>query len=176
MNLKMSALIQPSVIGWRVSVYSLGISSEVKAPAAECVSVAGAGKEASDGRTEKIMSQDRKKDITATQHNYSLTLTHTQVTPMMLLASCLKGVLRECVLTPTTLPYQHHLALSQPIRMAINHASRKHCHPCCSSSSIPLSPAWLTRLPPLDSPSVSWIQEMSFFLTFRCWHSSPCHH
>lgn len=46
----------------------------------ECVSVRGAGKQASDGRKEKIMSQDREKDITApdaTQHNYSLTVTHT---------------------------------------------------------------------------------------------------
>lgn len=97
---------------------------------------------ASDGRKPKIMSQDRKKDITAldaTQHNYSLTLTHTNVTPMMLLASCLKGVLGDRVLTPTTLPYQRHLALSWPIRMAINHASCKRCHPRCSSGTIPLA-------------------------------------
>lgn len=78
---------------------------------------------------------------------------------MMPLASCLKGVLRECVLTPTTLPHQHHLALSQSIRMAINHALRKRCHPRCSSSPIPLS-SCLALSPPrltkciLDSGNV----------------------
>lgn len=105
----------------------------------ECVSVAVAGKEASDGRKEKIMLQDGKKRHNSARWNSAQLLTHTdthiQVTPMMPLASCLKGVLREHVLTPTTIPYQRHLALSQPIRIAINHASRKHCHLCCSSSS-----------------------------------------
>lgn len=116
---------------------------------------------------EKNMSHvdKKKKALDATRHNYTLTLTHThtKVTPMRLLASCLKGVLREYSLTPTTFPYQHHLALSQPIRIAINHSWRKQCHPCCGSSAIPLSshmafslnlPPWLTSIP--------WIQKMSF--------------
>ena len=112
-----------------------------------------------DNRNEKIMSQDRKKRQLLTHTDM-----HTQVTPMMLLASCLKGVLREHALAPTPLLYQRHLALSQPIRMAINHTSHKHCHPCCRSGSIALSscPGALTCLSPLDSPSVPCIQEMFF--------------
>lgn len=92
------------------------------------------------------MSQDRKKRQLLTHTDM-----HTQVTPMMLLASCLKGVLREHALAPTPLLYQRHLALSQPIRMAINHTSHKHCHPCCCSGSIALSscPALSLALAPL---------------------------
>lgn len=87
---------------------------------------------------------------------------HTQVTPMMLLASCLKGVLREHVLTPATRSYQLHPGLSQPIRMAINHTSHKCCHPCT-----PPPPSLCSSL---DSLSVAMIQQMSC-LTFYCWHS-----
>lgn len=57
-------------------------------------------------------------------------------------------------------PHQHHLALSQPIRMAINHASHKplqlvlHLSPLLSGS--------LSLFTSLDSPGIPWNQEMSF--------------
>lgn len=110
------------------------------------------------------MSHDRKVDITtldATQQDYSHWHTHTS-NSQDAVGQLFKRCPQRARPNPhyPTLPYQCHLALSKPIRIAINHDSCKHC-PLLQLQLHPslLLPGCLTRL---DSTSVPWNQEMPF--------------
>lgn len=72
--------------------------------------------------------------------------THKQL-PWCRWASCLKGVLRERVLIPNSLLHQRHLALSQPITTAINHAWCRMLSPMQQLSPSPPSPGHTRRTP-----------------------------